>query len=626
VAYLGYKPVTPRTEETSAKSSNVVIASNADRKVNLYQLAANFYPRGTRVGPADGSSPSTVLGAEYFMYWADPNPVARLGHKTNLIFLRRRDGLVIEQDIDFDPIVDGLRVLELPSQQVANLCYTHQYWIDLGASPLSPPPPFVNPKTLETVSLQGLSSTGSKVAGLIVLGAPDRKFFNDTPAFASHFKAIFGRQHNGELDGAFDDEGHRLTEAEVIELLRQQNQGLGPDDKFCFYLSSHGSKTGSFSLGGTLVTWERLCQILDENVKAGNLNLLIDTCYCGQALPVFLKWQSTSDKRVRIATATGSATPSYFGYNLQCLIDAQKSLIEQAKSDGQLTLEELEQIYLDAEVSQAQLESKICGPTADPEFKERYKNDPTSGSGSVGFDKRPGKLLQVDNFFTKWAQKVAQEDGPGLVPFYSENYDYNGQDRNDLTTFGPGFDINIPFEGSLSFDSLRLVATRSVRVDTTVGGPIPLIQHEDRQMVFRLLETGPEGFEISTQRVAAQAANGTIGTTPPNLPLRPTIIRALTGLDGIQASPGQTLHIEAEIVGLFDGSNPEERSNVGVSLGHLHFAMQAAGGNLFSTNVTLPELAARLYVLGLFCENRRTQNGSQAYSGETQTVEIEIRP
>jgi hypothetical protein len=621
--YLG---ITLPDQTSGRDDGGAVIGGAGEPSINLYQAPDGPLSAGTAVAEWDTLTEAYVLRERYYFFWADPNPRAKLGHLCNYLYLRERDGLLIEGQVDFDPGVNGSRIFELPAQQLDTLCYTHQIWIDRGVSPLSPTVARVQPQ----IRAQGVGMAGGpNFHALAVVGATDKSMSNDIGKFQDYFTEIGGDP--ADFDSLQDVAGDRATEDDLRQKLIDANAGLGPDDKFLFCLSSHGSKAGSFQLGKGKMTWQELCLLLDQTVTAGNLNIIIDTCYGGLAIEVFEDW--TGARRVRLVTGTGTATPSYTGVNIECMLAELLALAQQAtQDDGVLTLNELEKTFSDLDVTLAELEAKVCADLntqSDLDWKEdEYKADPTSPGGKLGSDNRPG-MGDIVEFFRNWGGRVSAEDSAGLRPFYSPTYFYNGQDLNSILDFSGGFDFEISGIDLVDVTHVSSDTLATIDLDVLTSAP-GLNQTEQRQMQFRLrgAPTQPQLYTIEGQRVVEQQTTGTMGNTPPAVPSSPHIDSgALNQLSGLTAAPGDPFIIRVSITGLSDTNIPGQSNSFGLFLGGQFFPLVPQGGDLFQGIIIVPNLINGLYVVELFAENRVTNQvtNGQAYAGTHQSAELNIR-
>jgi hypothetical protein len=621
--YLG---ITLPGQVNGRDDGGAFIGGVGEPSVNLYQAPDGPLAVGATVAEWDAQDQAYTLQERYYLFWADPNPRARLGHRCSFLYLRQRDGLLIEGEVDFDPTVNGARIFELPAQRLDNLCYTHKIWIDWGVSPLSPTASRVQPQILA----QGIGMAGGPdFHALAVIGATDTIFNSDVGKYQNYFTGIGGDA--ADFDSLDDDPGDRVTEDELRQKLIDANDGLGPDDKFLFCLSSHGSDDGYFALGTGQMSWQELCLLLDQTVTAGNLNIVIDTCYSGLAAEAFEGW--TGPRRVRLVTGTGTATPAYTGVNLECMLEKLLGLAEAAAlDDGVLTLNELEKTFSDLDLTLAELEEKACADLntqADLDWKKNeYETDPTSPGKKFGSDNRPG-MGEIAEFFHNWGTRVSAEDSTGLRPFYSSTYFYNGQDLNSVVDFSGGFDFEFGDIELIDVTHVSAEILATINLNVSISAP-GLAQREQRQMEFRLrgAPTQPQLYIIDGQRVVEQQTTGTTGNTPPGIPTPPHIDSgALNQLSGLTVAPGDPFIIQVSITGLSNTNIPGQTNNVGLALGGQFFQLVPQGGNLFQGVVIVPNLSSGLYVLELFAENRVTNQATngQAYAGTHQSAELNVR-
>lgn len=344
-----------------------IIGQSTQPLVNAYLVPGGPFPAGTTISDADDETAYTA-DQNYYVFWVDPNPLANLGHECSLVYLRESDGLIVEQIVDFDPKIGTIRPLEFPTDKEAALIYSHQDWQDLNAIPN----PSVPTRAILAQS-NGVGETGGpKIGGIGVAGASETRRTADLDAGQDLFVEMGGTV--GGFKRLQDKKGDRINKQELGEAISQANLGLNAGDKFVFVLSSHGSTSGRFCVGSETMSWEELCEMLELRVTAGNVNLILDTCYSGTAIAAFDKWKTQTTKRVRVITSTNN-TPSYsrgngLGFNLECAFDAVREQITAAKSDGTLTLEELEKAFEDASFTTTEVNDKLCTAIGDVPGRE----------------------------------------------------------------------------------------------------------------------------------------------------------------------------------------------------------------------------------------------------------------
>jgi hypothetical protein len=384
--------------------SQKVIGIGSQALVNAYLVPSGPFQAGAAISDADDKQVSFTLDQPYYLFWVDPDPLANLGHSCALVYMRASDGLLVEQRTDFDPKVDQSRPLELPSVKLANLIYSHEEWQKLSAIPA--PVLRVNPSSVLARDAGVGEANGPRIGGLGIAGAPEARRGADLDAGETLFKEMGGT--SAGFMRLVDTEGERASKSKLETALSEASSGLGADDKFVLILSSHGSPDGRFQLGTDLVTWEELCMLLEQKVTAGNVNLVLDTCFAGTSVDAFEKWKNKTGKRFRLLTST-DRTPSYsrangLGLNYECALEAIRKNLAKAKEDGTLTLDELEQAFSDAKFTLEDVTKKMCELVGDvpggnpPASLKQWKNDFENDLGEK--DKVAGTSAGVTLGFT----------------------------------------------------------------------------------------------------------------------------------------------------------------------------------------------------------------------------------
>ncbi|MCE7872688.1 hypothetical protein DYH09_20205 [bacterium CPR1] len=630
--------------QARAGRGEVRVGTGLEPLLNLYIAPGGPFGNGVTVTDADDPKTAFTLDQPYYLFWVDPNPIANLGHTCSILYLRAADGLLVEQVVDFDPLIGDRRLLELESAKAQNLVYTHEDWRALGFSPgLS------QLRSLEELWKGVGEAGGPRIGGLGVAGATEARREADLDAGRDLFEKMGGNPD--DFDSLDDDEGDRKDGFDLEEALAKASEGLGEDDKFLFVLSSHGGEDGTFQMGTDFLTWEVLCELIDQNVTAGNVNLVIDTCYAGLAIPAFDKWNGQAGKRVRILTSTGT-TPSYsrangLGINLECVLMKLEEALAKAKEDGELTLDELEQAMEGVEVTDAEIDKKICeligdvpGAVLDPEmqaWKDDYLDKPgagnevdrSSGSRKGGFDDRPpapnDPFLE---FLTRWAVLLEARDVPGLTPLYIPGFNYNGQDVQQINGLGGTGTIQVSPIRSLTVGGFPADSFFDVffEIDVTrsVAGPPAIAQTETRNVHMRLQQTGPSDFLIHTQQTVSQTTTGTVsdGTPPPPFPPLPTFGDITIFGPGGPLHPGDAI-LPGDLIRV-EGLFPDLTGQAGVIFGGQFHTFQPQGGGIFLAQFPAPPLPTGFYLVSVFAEHRNVvvPGQQESFAGRDRTFEF----
>ena len=225
--------------------------------------------------------------------------------------------------------------------------------------------------------------------------------------------------------------------------------------------------------------------------------------------------------------------------------------------------------------------------------------------------------LSFDAFIQRWAQLVSQES-TNLSEVYDPGYSYDGDDVNDITEFGPGFDLELgtPIVKLKSFlvGAVPRVSTVSVEVSRTVTEPtLNVVQNALTEYEMRLEHqtqgSDPE-YLIQTQREVRNEITATTGSSPPAIPMMPTLMSfdfLQTNSDPLTSLPsGGTIMARDQVSGLFPVTGgTTEMGNVRFRLAGNDFPLQDQGGGLFTATVILPTLSPGLYAPTVVVENRR---------------------
>ena len=647
------------------------VISDAGPLVNAYIVPNGPFRAGTTVTDADDPDQTFTLDESYYLFWVDPNPLANLGHECSILYLRARDGLLVEQVVEFDPLVGGRRLLELPSVKAANLIYAHVAWRDLGAVPgqSSGQAPRQVPELPVLTQTAGVGQPGGpKIGGLGVVGSPDFDS-DDTDAARDVFMEMGGEA--SEFDTLVDTEGSRKDGFDLEEAITKASEGLGPNDKFVFVLSSHGSENGTFCMGTDMLSWAVLCELIEQNVTAGNVNMIIDTCYAGLSIPEFEKWKDQSNKRVRIVTGTDD-TPSFDdptgpGFNLSCILDDLKEKLNAAKGDGTLTLDELEQAMANASFTQAEIDKKLCvyigddppGTPIDPDlraWKDDYEDKPgaedkitpTTPGKTTGFDSRPeDPNQQFNDFLGQWQGAVNGGLVGEIEPFYDPNFNYNGRDPIQTLGLAPNVQVEIVALNLVSVQPITVTTGPEVfdvvvdlEIDRSTPPPVQIHQTENHMERLRLLPVatvpGAIPFVIVAQQTLEQTTFGTL--TEQAIP-QPLPLPSLPGIDnfnvigpGGQLEPGDAvqlgdqLRVEAQV----NGFNGIGNGNIGAVFAQQLQAMADQGGGIFSTaQFNVPPLqAGGSFLVEFFVENRdiAIQGQHESFASQSRTFELMTPP
>lgn len=386
--YLGLAAGRQDTGADGPNGADVIGEGDDDPLADVYAVPGGLLAAGTPIASAEPNSPAWRLPEPHFVYWVDPMPGADLGHTCFLVYLAADDGAMIEQRVEFDPLVDGARPLEFDAAKADGRLYRHALWLRTDDILLAEPaPPGRAGRAL---------AAGTAVRTVIIAGTAEARRQNDINAARNFATGPLG-QTDADITVVQDQEGDRLTENDVKAAIRTAAEGLGENDKLLVILSSHGSEL-SFTVGDEFITWLGFALFLATEVKVEHVNLMLGPCHSGAAVPQFDEMASLSDSRVQLLTSTDSAHPAWApgGVNVPLSLYYEKinQQLEQANGDGTLTIDEIESAFGAVDL------------TAD-EANQRYlavyeQNQSLLGAGIEG-------LLGL--FGSGWKDDFLQDDG-----------------------------------------------------------------------------------------------------------------------------------------------------------------------------------------------------------------------
>lgn len=354
------------------------------RLLTAYKFPGGALSTGSLVRSFDPTSWRYRLEQPYYVFWVDPHPMVRLGHETWVVFLRPTDGALYLHRSQFFPVVNEDFSLERPGDRASHLVYEDPELAEIRAN---------NPVVQSRVSsLVRAQLTGANIGGLFLGATP--QFTGDYPLYQEVFANMGGDPE------ALEDYSFRTRSSITIEgfadALRRSSAGLGPDDKFFLAISTHGSTTGIL-VGRSHLSWDELCRLLQQNVTAGNVNIVADCCDSGFVLHRIPRWRQQWAARVNIQTM-GFEKLSVFasGESVagRCFRDDVNRRLQEAKdANGALTLDAVEQAFREAGAREDEIIEKICELEEQRKLSARQKArdqvlaDPSAGAG---FDTRGG--------------------------------------------------------------------------------------------------------------------------------------------------------------------------------------------------------------------------------------------
>lgn len=348
--------------------------------VKAYKVPPGLVAAGTLIGTLDTDLAPYRLTGPAYLFWVDPSPLLKKGHPSRIVYLLANDGTILEQVVDFQPTVGRESPLRLSSQQQENLIYEHPEFATTALALRMAADEQLAP-ILTRDEVLGQLAGGGRVVGASLIAAEDISANNDANAARRLFQSMGGQ--NVDFFPVFDDPENDNPFPPTLDLAladaRAAAAGLGPDDKFFLHISSHGTKSGKLLLGVTpigldsegnlvhsLVRWQDLCKWIDDNIPAGNINLVLDTCYSGLAVCAFDEWAATSDKRVRVLAATDKehqsfSSPFGTGYATACITRMLVDRIRQLQGSAAApTLDQVEQAFFEFDLTKEHVLEKIC--------------------------------------------------------------------------------------------------------------------------------------------------------------------------------------------------------------------------------------------------------------------------
>ncbi len=423
---------------------------------DAFRFPGGALPTGANVRSFDEQW-SYQLEQPYYLFWVDPLPLVRLGHDTWVVFLRPTDGAMYLQPSRFFPVVNQDFSLDRPEDRARHVVFADAEAAEIKAA--------AQPKRNREVAIQA-RLTGAEIGGMF-LGST-REFVGDYALYQDVF-ANMGGDPDALLELSLRDRSS-ITEDDFAAGLRRASRGLGANDKFFLAIGSHGSSEG-FKLDRTYVTWEELCRLLQQNVSAGTVNLVVDTCNSGFLLNQIPRWRQAWAARVNIQTMGFEEIPVFgSGESIagRCLrADLNRRLEAATDANGNISLDDVEASFREAGASEAEIIQKICDLHDEGKLSDRKKAnqqvrvDPTA---AAGFDTRGGPDDPVP--------PEDDRDGDGIPDavdncprFNPEQKDMDGDGVGDLCD--PDFTIELEIlGGGVFFDG------RSSRV---TGGTLRLM-------------------------------------------------------------------------------------------------------------------------------------------------------
>lgn len=366
-------------------------------------------PAGAVIEPlanSDENPKRWTVEAPSFLFVLDHAPAQKLGHPFTYILVPQAGGALRQIKALSPPVVNGVRHLATLGERwrpearfypadfssAPPLART----ITLDYPPLQPDPtPFtgLSDETLRAFADAGTVSTGKstvnctnvvgkKIAVVVASGADD-EIQND----ARDMSALLGRLGFTVTD--LNSKSNSLSQ--VISILQQAGAGLGPCDKFFFYISSHTQLVddnddgkpdstptrlhfGSGHNTGSMWAWipnrPGTIPAVLQSILAGRVNIMMDTCFSESMavlmrrfkaqLPAGVEWNIFESSSEFKTSAGATELDLYLDYGNNDVHSAYTSRIldkvkkaadgntVDANGDGQVSIDEVEQTFLDA--------------------------------------------------------------------------------------------------------------------------------------------------------------------------------------------------------------------------------------------------------------------------------------
>jgi len=272
-------------------------------------------PIGTVITVSGELTPRTVFEFDSPSYFSlvDPMPTSKFGHKVEFVMIDARTG-AISREIEFDlPTVNGeLYWYTLEDRLMSNERFEPETNEQVFGPILLEPLVWENeveendrsafgfsPLFMSNYSLARRSSYAKEIAGklvgVVVAAASDAEIIADAKNMGDVMEKY------GFTVERFNSENHTL--ANVIAGIKKAAEGLGPEDKFMLYISSHTelnddnndnkpdknralrldyAKGSNNETKWSIMNYGRSSQDLPRllaEIKAGTINLVVDACY-----------------------------------------------------------------------------------------------------------------------------------------------------------------------------------------------------------------------------------------------------------------------------------------------------------------------------------------------------------
>lgn len=295
-----------------------IVNELADLRAVVSLMTIEPLPIGTVITVPEELTTRTVFEFDSPAYFAliDPMPTAKFGHKVEFVMVDALTG-AITREVEFDlPIVNGElywstfeerftsneRFEPKTNEQILGpVVLDILEWEEDENSPDFSFSPLLSklPKTRSNSYISQLAGkkdgVAGKMVGVVVASGSDAEIVADAKSMGDMMEGY------GFTVERFDSKTDTL--ADVIAGIKSVAEGLGPEDKFMFYISSHtelnddnndnkpdGNRALRLDYGkdqDTETKWtimnkgssaNDLIKLIGE-IKAGTINLVIDACY-----------------------------------------------------------------------------------------------------------------------------------------------------------------------------------------------------------------------------------------------------------------------------------------------------------------------------------------------------------
>ncbi|MCC7491005.1 MAG: hypothetical protein IT204_01580 [Fimbriimonadaceae bacterium] len=623
----------------AARQNEPRYGTGDDPAIGVFSLQDTPLPRGAHLR-AFFEDQDYILNDSFYTFFADLNLLANFEHLGALLFVRPSDGAIFVRSVRSWPVLDGEDRLLAEADRLANLVYIHGDFADL-----------LEPEDERT----RLPLAGSAAGALIVCSEEARRQ-GDIDNTAEYLQELTGQAN--PLSVLWDRHPDRFGRAEFAARLRSTSTGLGANDKYFLVLATHGSAppNSRVQIGRDRLTYEELCQLLNENVTAGHINIFNAACYGGNMVPVFDQWDAQTDKAVHWFTDSDATHPSYSApdtIGLKCALMQMQEALELANADGVVTLAEVEAGMAGLELTADEIIEKICEAAGltpedpEPAWKTDMERDdpgndrwPRPGEPKRGgFSGAPPPVpLFVLDLIERLRLARLAGDPILLGPLYDPRYNYNGSTHQEMTH--PSNDLVITTQTVDSIarhgDGFRFSGHRRLTADNVV----PILSDQQFTRWLEILPVGDSG-QITAERLVEwtqfdRGGSAYHGLAQPAAPQLGNVLVGGTRVDSffdvfteLSLGGASTLTVSAD-ANFAARQQPQLGAYAGrvfATLGGVTTTMARQGSSAtYSGQVSLPTVPGR-WVLSLSASDRAEDaNGGFVSISTGRSLEIVVTP